>query len=189
MYRTRVGVHVLMWTWGSETTEHSCFCPSSFMWLLTRSMQHTPLPTKPPYRTKLNSLVHLSQFSEKQHAYSISADWSVTNRKALMMSCEQNSDTFHKRPSFSGKDIQMNQVLRSEAFGRHFLKNAVSSFEWRKKFAANDEMWAPIMKSTISRDSQQLISSQLPKSRWIRTAAVWMDVFLSHALPTLTDRI
>lgn len=91
------------------------------------------LPTKPPDGTKLNSLAHPSQFSEKQHADSISADGSVTNRKALMKSCEQNSDTFHKRPSFPGKDSQTNQVLRSQVFGRHFLKNAVSSFEWRKK--------------------------------------------------------
>lgn len=71
--------------------------------LVTRPVQHTPLPTKPPDGTKLNSLAHPSQFSEKQHADSISADGSVTNRKALMKTCEQNSDTFHNRPSFPGK--------------------------------------------------------------------------------------
>lgn len=90
---------------------------------------HTFYPLRPPDGTKLNSLAHPSQFSEKQHADSISADGSVTNRKALMKSCEQSSDTFHKRPSFPGKDSQTNQVLRSQVFGRHFLKNAVSSFE------------------------------------------------------------
>lgn len=44
------------------------------------------------------------------------------------------------------------------------------------------------MKSTISRDSQGLISSQLPKSRWIRPAAVQMDVsfLVMHCQYSLT---